>query len=153
MLLKEEDAQWPQTRWHMPDGACLVLSLTLHFFFLLLIIFIFSFLLYIYLNWRLIMLQYCSGFCHTSTWISHGCTCDPILNPLTPPSPSHPSRLLQCSGFECPASCIKLGLVIYFTYDNIHVSMLFSQIIPPSPSSKESKRLFFISVSFLLSRI
>ena len=28
-----------------------------------------------------ITLQYCSGFCHTCTWISHGCTCVPILNP------------------------------------------------------------------------
>ena len=25
-------------------------------------------------NWRLITLQYFSGFCHTLTWISHGCT-------------------------------------------------------------------------------
>ena len=25
----------------------------------------------------LITLQYCSGFCHTLTWISHGCTCVP----------------------------------------------------------------------------
>ena len=25
----------------------------------------------IYFNWRLITLQYCSGFCHTLTWISH----------------------------------------------------------------------------------
>ena len=24
---------------------------------------------------RLITLQYCGGFCHTLTWISHGCTC------------------------------------------------------------------------------
>ena len=30
--------------------------------------------LFIYFNWRLITLQYCSGFCHTLTWISHGCT-------------------------------------------------------------------------------
>ena len=28
-------------------------------------------------NWRLITLQYCSGFYHTFTWISHGCTCVP----------------------------------------------------------------------------
>ena len=27
------------------------------------------------LNW--ITLQYCDGFCHTFTWISHGCTCVP----------------------------------------------------------------------------
>ena len=30
-----------------------------------------------YFNWRLITLQYCSGFCHTMTWISLGCTCVP----------------------------------------------------------------------------
>ena len=33
-----------------------------------------------------------------------------------------------------PASCIELALIIYFTYGNIHVSMLFSHIIPPSLS-------------------
>ena len=73
--------------------------------------------------------------------------------PLPPPSSSHPSGLFQCTGFECPVSCIDLGLAIYFTYGNIHVSMLFSQIIPPSPSPTESKSLFFISVSLLLSCI
>ena len=25
--------------------------------------------------WRVITLHYCGGFCHTSTWIIHGCTC------------------------------------------------------------------------------
>ena len=33
----------------------------------------------------------------------------------------------------------------------MQVSMPFSQIIPPSPSPTESKRLFFTSVSLLLS--
>ena len=36
-------------------------------------------------------------------------------------------------------------------YGNIHVSMLFSHIIPPSPSSTQSKSLFFTTVSLLLS--
>ena len=35
-------------------------------------LFIFSF---IFISWRLINLQYCSGFCRTLTWISHGFTC------------------------------------------------------------------------------
>ena len=37
-----------------------------------------------------------------------------------------------------------------FTHGNVYVSVLFSQIIPPSPSPTESKRLFFTSVSPLL---
>ena len=47
-------------------------------------------------------------------------------------------------------SCIQPGLVICFTLDNIHVSMLFSWNIPPSPSPRESKRLFYTSVSLFL---
>ena len=79
--------------------------------------------------------------------------CPPSRTPFPPPSPSHPSGLSQCTGFGCPVSCIEFGLVICFTYDNIHVSVLFSQVIPPSPSPTESKSLFFTSVSVLLSRI
>ena len=29
---------------------------------------------FIFISWRVITLQYCSGFCHTVTWISHGFT-------------------------------------------------------------------------------
>ena len=50
---------------------------------------------FIYFHW-LITLQYCSGFCHTLTWISHGCTCVPHPEPPSrlPPLPipqGHPS--------------------------------------------------------------
>ena len=75
-----------------------------------------------------------------------------ILNPLQPPSPSHPSGSSQCTSPEHAVSCIEPGLVIRFTYD-IHVSVPFSQIIPPSLSPTESKRLFYTSVSLLLSHI
>ena len=47
--------------------------------------FYFYFFMFIFLiSWRLITLQYCSGFCHTLTRISHGFTCIPH-----PDSPSH----------------------------------------------------------------
>ena len=45
---------------------------------------------FIYFNWRLITLQYCSGFfSHALTWVSHGCTCVPHPEPLCqlPPHP------------------------------------------------------------------
>ena len=77
----------------------------------------------------------------------------PILNPLPPPSPSQPSGSSQYTSPEHPVSCIEPGLAIRFTYDNIHVSMPFSQTNPPLPSPTESKRLSYTSVSLLLSRI
>ena len=87
-------------------------------------------------------------------WVYMCPTCvPPSWTPLPPPSTLHPSGLSQSTSFGCPASCIKFALVIYFTYSNIHVSMLFSHIVPPSPSPKESKSLFFIYVSLLVSYI
>ena len=59
--------------------------------------------------------------------------------PLPPPSIHYPSGLTQRTSFGCFASCIELALVSYFTYDIVHVSRPFSQIIPPSPSPTESK--------------
>ena len=72
---------------------------------------------------------------------------------LPPPSPSHSSGSSQCTSPKHLVSFIKPGLVIRCTYDNLHVSMPFSHIILPSPSPTESKRLFYISVSLLLSHI
>ena len=68
-----------------------------------------------------------------------GVMCPSSGIPLPPPSPSHPSESSQCTSPDCPVSCIEPGLAIYFTYGNIHVSMLFSLIIPPLPSPTESK--------------
>ena len=79
--------------------------------------------------------------------------CFPSWTPLPPPSPSHPSGSSQCTSPKHPVSCIEPGQAIHFTLDNIHVSMPFSHIIPPSPSPTESKRLFYTSVSLLLPHI
>ena len=92
-------------------------------------------------------------FCHTSTWIRHRCTrvpnpgpsshLPPHIIPLGHPSAPAPSILY-------PASNLDWWFVSYMI---VHVSMPLSQIIPPSPSPTESKRLFYASVSILLSRI
>ena len=79
--------------------------------------------------------------------------CSPSWTPLLPPSPSHPTGSSQCTSPEHPVLCIEPGLAIHFTYDNLHVSMLFSHIIPPLPSPAESKILFYTSMSLLLSYI
>ena len=68
------DYSWTMDQTHIPCIGRLIL-----FFF-------FSF---IFISWKLITLQYCSGFCHTLTWISHGFRCvshpDPHSN--LPPHP------------------------------------------------------------------
>ena len=131
--------QWPQVTSHGKSSS------TANLYFL--------FFKCIYFNWSLITLQYCSSFCHTLTWISHGCTCVPHPDP-----PSHlPLHPIPQGHPSAPAlSTLSHALNLdwwCFTYDNIHISMPFSQIIPPSPSPTESRSLFFTSVSLLLSRI
>ena len=78
--------------------------------------------------------------------------CSPPWTLLPPPSPYHPSGSSQCTSPKHPVSCIKPGLATRFIHDILHVSMPFSQIFPPSPSTTESIRLFYTSVSLLLSR-
>ena len=77
----------------------------------------------------------------------------PILNPPPTSFPIPSFWVIPVHQPKHPESCIGPGLAIHFTYDNKHVSMPFSQIIPPSPSPTESKRLLYTSVSLLLSHI
>ena len=60
--------------------------LFIYFWLSLSFFFFFSF---IFVSWKLITLQYFSGFCHTLTRISHGFTCVPHPNPPShlPPPP------------------------------------------------------------------
>ena len=75
--------------------------------------------------------------------------CSPSRTLPSPPSRYHPSGSSQCTSPKHPVSCIEPGLVTRFIYDIIHISMPFSQIIPPSPSPTESKRLFYTFRIFL----
>ena len=94
-----------------------------------------------FVNWGIIVLQYCVGFCHTSTGISHRYACIFwVLN--TPPSssPSFPSRWV-----ELPVSHRKFPLAIFFTYGNyvFSVNSLSSSypLLCPSPNPHQGPEL------------
>ena len=95
--------------------------------------------LFIYFHWRIITLLWCF-----LPYISMN-TCVPSV-PKPPPTSLPTPSLQVATSFGYPASYIKLALVMYFTYGNVYVSIIFSQIIPPSPPPTEPKNLFFTSV-------
>ena len=91
-------------------------------------------------------------FCHTSTWIRHGCT--------RVPNPESPSHLLPhtiplghssapAPSFLYPASNLDWRFISYMILYMFQCHSLKSSPTPPT----ESKRLFYTSLSLLLSRI
>ena len=64
-------------------------------------------------------------------------------------TPYHPSGSSQCTSHKHPASCIEPGLATRFIYI-IHISMPFSQIIPPSPFPKTILNTWKFMVHVLL---
>ena len=101
--------------------------------------FCFFFKLTYYFNWRLITLQYCSGFCHTLTWISHGCTCvphperpshmPPLPIPLGHPSAPAPSTLSHALNLDWQSvSYMMIYMFQCYSFQPYHPSLL-----PQSP--------------------
>ena len=107
----------------------------------------------IYFHWRLTTLQYCIGFAIHWHESAMGVHVFPILKPPPSSFPIPSLWVIPVHQPWAPVSCIEPGLAIHFTCDNLHVSMPFSHIILPLPSTTESKRLFNIPVSLLLSCI
>ena len=93
----------------------------------------------IYFIWRLITLQYCGGFCHTLTWISHGYTCvpHPKLPSHLPPHPiplGCPSALALSALFHAlnlDSSSISHMVIYMFQYYSLKSS--HSCLLPQSP--------------------
>ena len=112
----------------------------------------YHFFLFIYFNRRIITSQYCDGLCHTSTQIVHRHACVPsLLNPVS----LLPAHLIPLDCYRAPTLCSlhhtsNSHWLSIFTYGSIYVSMLFSQIVLPSPPPTVSPSLFFMSVSPLL---
>ena len=72
---------------------------------------------------------------------------------LNPPPPALPTPSLQAVTEHLLwflVSHIRLAVAVCFTYGNVYVSVLSSQIIPPSPppTERHKESLFSVSVSF-----
>ena len=107
-----------------------------------------------YFSWRLITLQYCSGFCHTLIWISHGCTCVPHSEPLSylPPHPIpqvHPSApALSTLSHALNLDWWSISRMIIYMIQCYSLKSSHPCLLPHSP-----KVCSYICVSFAISHI
>ena len=99
-------------------------------------------------------LQYCSGFCHTLTRISHGCTCVPHPEPPSqlPPHPiplGHPSA--PALSTLSHASNLDWWSVSHMT---IHMFQCYSLKSPTLAFYyRDQKTVLYMCVSFAVSHI
>ena len=86
-------------------------------------------------KWRIISLQYCVGFCHTSHESAIGRHMSiPSWTSLLPPTPFHPSRLSQSPGFSSLSHTANFHW-LSILHMVVYVSMLPSHLLHPHPSS------------------
>ena len=95
---------------------------------------------------EVIALQYCASFCHIANEPAAGIhKSPPSWTPLPSPTPSCPSKSSHSS--ELSSACDTADShLLRFTYDNVYVSMLFSQF-PTLSFPSFSTSLFSLSES------
>ena len=110
-----------------PAESFFACSLSLFLFFL------FSF----YFNWRLITLQYCGGFCHIFTWISHGCTCVPHPHPPSLPIPSLkiiPVPALSTLPHASNLDWRSISHMLIYMFQHYSLKSSHPRLLPQSPT-------------------
>ena len=94
---------------------------------------------FFYFNWRLITLQYCGGFCHTLTWMSHECTYVPHLEPPShlPPHPipqGCPSALALSALFhESNLDWSSISHIVIYMFQCYFLKSSHPRLLPQSP--------------------
>ena len=107
-----------------------------------------------FFNWRLITLQYCGGFCHTVTWISHVCTCVPHpeppshlpLHPIPQGLPSVPdlSTLSQASNLDWQST----SHMIIYVFQSYSLKSSQPLLLPQSPKVCSLYLCFFCCLTY-----
>ena len=120
-ILKAYPLAWVREVWQERERCIMVLFVLINYF-----------------NWRVITLQYCSGFCHTLTWISHVYMCPPSWAPsyLPPyPIPQGHSNALALSAVSHASNLdwwsISHMIIYMFQYYSLKSS--HPRLLPQSP--------------------
>ena len=107
------------------------------------------------LNWRLITLQYCSGFCHTLTWISHGdtymfppsCTTPPTSLPI--PSlrviPVHQPWALS---HESNLDWRSISHMVIYMFQSYSLKSSHPRLLPQSPKVSSLSLCLFCCLAY-----